>query len=182
MKTCAVPLIVLGLGLGGVTGANAQVPCPPLGSSPPLMTIKIFNDDPIQYIFPVLTTGKSGTPLDQGVDIWLQAFSQVPQNNIPQCPYPRTNAFRIYINQKTRIGPGKHVTISVPLYTKLVTPVNQEMPNQYIDWWNGVTILLYHNSVAATPPRALTEDLAKGPPQVPVPPPIAGAVFPTCCG
>jgi len=182
MKTCAVPLILLGLGLGGVTSANAQVPCPPLGPSPPLMTIKIFNDDPIQYIFPVLTTGKSGIPAAPGADIWLQAFSKVPQNNIPQCPYPRTKAFRIYINPSTGIGPGKHVTITIPLYTQLVTAVNPAMPNQYIDWWNGGTILLFHNSVKATPPRALTDDLTNRPSQVPVPPPINGAVFPTCTG
>jgi hypothetical protein len=182
MKTCAVPLILLGLGLGGVTSANAQGACPPLASSPPMMTIKIFNDDS-QYIFPVLTTGKSGTPVNAGVDIWLQAISKVPMNNIPQCPYPRTKAFRIYINPSTGIGPGKHVTITVPLYTQLVTTVNPITPNQYIDWWNGGTILLYHISVA-TPPRALTEDLSPTlrPGQVPVPPPVTGAFFPMCKG
>jgi len=37
----------------------------------PLMAVKIFNDDPVHWIYPVLTTGKG----DQ--DIWLQAFFKV---------------------------------------------------------------------------------------------------------
>jgi hypothetical protein len=167
MKAFATFLVLLSLGLGYVSDASAQ--------SPPLMTIKIFNDDPNHHIFPVLTTGQGAE------DIWLQAIFKVPEKDIPNFPYPRNKSFRIYINPSSGIGPGQNVAITIPLYTQLVPSVDPKMPNQYIDWWNGGTILLY-SSDTATRPRALTDDLTNRPSQQPVPPPINGAVFPTCTG
>ena len=49
----------------------------------PLMTVKIFNDDPSHWIYPVLTTGKGAQ------DIWLQAFFKVPAAQVPNNLYPQ---------------------------------------------------------------------------------------------
>ncbi len=173
MKTCAAFLILLGLGVGCVGSANAQVP------SPPLMTIKIFNDDPDHYIFPVLTTGQGA------VDIWLQAIFKVPQAQEPNNPYPRTKSFRIYITNTAGttpvgIAPGQNVSITIPLYTQLAATVDPKQPNQYIDWWNGGTILLYSSTTATPPPRALLDDFTNRPSQQPVTSVASSPVFPTC--
>jgi hypothetical protein len=168
MKACAAFLTSLGLGLGCLSGANAQ------GPTVPSMTIKIFNDDPNNHIYPVLTTGQ-GAP-----DIWLQAFFKIPQAQVPNHPYPRTRSFRIYINPAMGgIAPGQSVTLTIPLYTQLVSSVDPTQPNQYIDWWNGGTILIY-SSDTATPPKALTDALTNRPSQKPVTQVFTG--LPTCSG
>jgi hypothetical protein len=63
------------------------------GREPSPMTVKIFNDDPDHYIFPVLTTGKGP------VDIWLEAFFMTPKKDVDSnnYHYPRNYNFRIYI-------------------------------------------------------------------------------------
>lgn len=68
MKGFATASMLLSLGLGHVGNADAQI----VPQVVPTMTIKIFNDDPAHYIFPVLTTGQGM------VDIWLQAIFQIP--------------------------------------------------------------------------------------------------------
>jgi hypothetical protein len=147
MKGRAVLLTSLGLALGYLNSANAQ------GLTVPLMTIKIFNDDPNHYIYPVLTTGQGA------VDIWLQAFFKIPEAQVSNHPYPRTQSFRIYVNPAMGgIAPGQSVTLTIPLYTQLVSYVDPMQPNQYIDWWNGGTILIYSSDRAA-PPKALTDAL-----------------------
>jgi hypothetical protein len=161
-------LTSLGLGLGYLSSANAQ------GPTVPLMTIKIFNDDPNHYIYPVLTTGQGA------VDIWLQAFFKIPQAQVSNYPYPRTKSFRIYINPAMEgIAPGQSVTLTIPLYTQLVSYVDPMEPNQYIDWWNGGTILIYSSDTAA-PPKALTDALMNRPSQKPLPQVLTG--LPTCSG
>jgi len=68
----------------------------------PLMAVKIFNDDPVHWIYPVLTTGKG----DQ--DIWLQAFFKVPADQVPNNLYPRGKNYRIYISPSgAGIAPGQ---------------------------------------------------------------------------
>jgi hypothetical protein len=171
MKAFVTALILLTLDLGHVSNADAQI----VPRMVPTMTMKIFNDDPAHYIFPVLTTGQGM------VDIWLQAIFQIPQDQNGNFPYPRDKSFRIYINPSKGIGPGQSVTITVPLYTQLVTSVAPKQPNQYIDWWNGGTIQLF-GSDTATPPRALTDDLTNRPGQQPVKEIAPGAILPTCTG
>src|SRR6266542_3806803 len=85
MKACAAFFILLGLGLGCVSSANAQAPPQP-------MTIKIFNDDPDHYIFPVFTTGQHSKP-----DIWLQAQFGVTKKDINRLTYLTNKSYRIYM-------------------------------------------------------------------------------------
>jgi len=118
----------------------------------PTMTIKIFNDDPDHWAYPVLTTGKR-----EPRDIWLQAFFKVPLQDIWKDTYISHKAYRIYINpEKAGIPPKGSVILTVPLYTQRVKDPKATEPDQYIDWWNGTTIQLYTNS-KASPPKALTE-------------------------
>jgi hypothetical protein len=152
MKICAMFLILLGLGLGCVSRANADC------TTVPCMTIKIFNDDPNgNYIFPVLTTGQGGLK----ADVWLQAFFMVPNSQIGTITYRKQKSYRIYVSSSNipqGIPPGKTVWITVPLYTQLVASPTSPFDNQYIDWWNGGTIQLFA-SPTSDPPRALTDDL-----------------------
>lgn len=141
----------------------------------PLMTIKIFNDDPDNhYIFPVLTTGKGA------VDIWLQAIFKVPKAREKIDIYGRTKNYRIYINDTFGIAPGKGVSLTLPLYTQLVAKVNPTKTDQYIDWWNGGTIQLYSSPTSAAP-KALVDAMKSTDGQQQVKP-VAGAALPTCSG
>lgn len=138
------------------TGAPAHA------DSVPLMTVKIFNDDPNHWVYPVLTTGKGSQ------DIWLQAFFKVPANRVPNNLYPRGKNFRIYISPSgAGIAPGQSVSITLPLYTQLVSNVVPSQPDQYMDWWNGGTIQIYVSDTA-NPPKALTEALNNRPDEHPV--------------
>jgi hypothetical protein len=140
----------------------------------PLMTVKIFNDDPSHWIYPVLTTGKG----DQ--DIWLQAFFKVPANQVPNNLYPRGQNYRVYISPSgAGIAPGLSVSITLPLYTQLVPTVIPSNSDQYIDWWNGATIQVYVNDTA-NPPKALTEALEGRPNQQPVT--ETHSALPLCAG
>lgn len=156
MKVIAASLIALGLGLGDVVGANAQIVPPNV----PTMTIKIFNDDAKNYAFPVLTTGH------HDADIWLQAIFKISKNKVDSGSfnYPSDLGYRIYINPQSGIAPGQNVVITVPLYTQLVETPNASQKNQYIDWWNGGTIQMFY-SASNTPPPALRDDIANRPAQ-----------------
>ena len=135
---------------------------PTHADSVPLMTVKIYNDDPNHWIYPVLTTGKGSQ------DIWLQAFFKVPADQVPTNLYPRGKNYRVYISPSgTGIAPGQNVSITLPLYTQLVQTVVPSQPDQYVDWWNGGTIQIYVSDTAS-PPKALTEALNKRPNQHPV--------------
>lgn len=145
------------------------------------MTIKIFNDDPDHYIYPVLTTGKGP------VDIWLQAFFKIPANQTAEHPYKRELVYRIYVNPPSGepplgggIAPGQSVTLTLPLYTQLAATVNPKEADQYIDWWNGGRIDIFHSG--NVPPRALVEDLdlKLRPKQKTLKSDAKNAVFPTC--
>jgi hypothetical protein len=185
MRTFAASLrvgvLVSCFALVDTANSPAQAAC---ADTVPLMTIKIFNRDPNTYIFPVLTMGKDPTG-----DVWLQACFKVPDNEIGQKNYPRTLAYRIYAFPQGGIKPCKNcrdadsITLTLPLYTKAVTTVIPNQPNQYVDWWKGGTIQLYSNT-APIPPRALREAMEgkneqKDQVQVLMMPP-QGAVLPTC--
>jgi hypothetical protein len=114
------------------------VDCP---NAPPLMTIKIFNRDPDNYIFPVLTMGKDAE------DVWMQACFKIGQQDIATHPYPRTKNFRLYMFPTGGIKPWKQpsdpvssITVTLPLYTKMVQSVVPTQPDQFINWWKGGTI------------------------------------------
>jgi hypothetical protein len=160
MRAYATFLIVLGLGLGCADGAAAQIVPPTI----PTMTIKIFNDDPDQYIFPVLATGKH-----TGADIWMQAIFQITRAQIAtgKFPYVTNSVYRIYIEPTNGIAPGESVSITIPLYTQLVATPDPTQPDQYIDWWNGGTIQLFLDTMPQTP-RALADDLTNRANQQPV--------------
>jgi len=153
VKTFGTSLVALALALSctGQVGAQSS-------ANVPTMTIKIFNDDPDHYIYPVLTTGKGP------VDIWLQAFFKIPANQTAEHPYKRELVYRIYVNPPSGepplgggIAPGQSVTLTLPLYTQLAATVNPKEADQYIDWWNGGRIDIFHSG--NVPPRALVEDL-----------------------
>ncbi len=154
----------------------------------PTMTIKIFNNscqpacqagEQPYNIYPVLTMGQGP------VDSWLQAALSVPKSTLNDNPYPRGRSFRLYFNPTgDGIPPGGHVKITLPLYTQLVPTanINPKSPDQYIDWWQGGTILIYDNLAAHhSPPAALTADYtgASRPDQAVVTP-IPTAALPVC--
>lgn len=135
----AALMFALSIGSAGEAGAQANVV--------PMMTIKIFNDDPNHWAYPVLTTGVR-TPND----IWLQAFFKVPLNDIGTKRYASKKNYRLYINPADAgIPPGGSVVLKLPLYTQLVANPDPTQPDQYIDWWNGTTILLYLSDEAKPP-------------------------------
>jgi hypothetical protein len=145
--------------------------------SVPLMTIKIYNNSETSNIYPVLTTGTSGSSL------WLQAWFKVPKGEMGDKPYPKLHAFRIYINPTgDGIPPGGAVTIEVPLLTQLVATdkVDPKQTDQYIDWWGGGRVELFEAPNADhKPPAALTALLTTRSSQKPVSP-IASASLPRC--
>ena len=165
--------------------SSSAQPFPP-SPKPPLMTIKIFNDDPNNYIFPVLTMGTGAD------DVWMQAFFKTPKNNILQknWKYPRslpgaTRVYRIYINPIKGIPPKGGIELTLPLFTQFAEPIDPTKPNQFIDWWQGGNLQLYSNKTATTP-KALKEALDRRlRPSQQVAPPFASApqvVRPTCVG
>ena len=166
--------------LGALSPARAQ-PFPACDSSPGqicTMTIRIFNNSPNHFIFPVLTTGKGP------VDIWMQAWFKLTQPVVDAGtnPYPRNKNYRLYMNPTKGIAPGTGVTVSLPLYTKIASTINSAPstcdPNKvtctdtFIDWWNGGTVLLYTSPIVA----------GSSPPSAPQPPGIADALARTGTG
>jgi hypothetical protein len=147
--------------------------CP---SQPPSQTLQIFNDSD-QYIFPELETGL-GTP-----DVWIQAICQVPNSQIGVLNYGRDKTFRFYINPEGGIAPGQSVSITIPLFTQLVTTVHPKLNDQYAEWWQGENIQIF-SSPTSTPPRAFAEDYdsTSRKNQTPLTSPVANATFPSCSG
>jgi hypothetical protein len=150
----AVAALVFGLSVGNADHAAAQP-----ADDVPMMTIKIFNDDPKYTVFPVLTTGKRLSE-NPPRDIWLQAFFKVPKNDIEKKTYRSELLNRIYLNPLNGIKPGESVTLRLPLFTQRVETVSPDKPDQYISWWNGSVIHLYYSDTGS-PPKALEEALAK---------------------
>jgi hypothetical protein len=144
MKARAAFLILLGLGLGGASSASAQQtnphPCP-FNPALPCMTIKIFNDDPDNSIYPVITVGKKDKIIDGFGDAWMQAWFQIKNKDLATHRFLTTNNYRIYIEPRgVGIEPGKNVTLIIPLYTQIVpTPTFPDtfLPNQFIEWWQA---------------------------------------------
>jgi hypothetical protein len=152
----------LALCLDAASPVRAQplLPCPnPADTTICTMTIKIFNNDPNHWFFPVLTTGKGP------VDIWMQAWFSVTTGQLPSNPYPRRKNYRLYINPSTGIPPNTGITLTIPLFTQLQDPINPNPPpcqpeptctDTFVDWWNGATIQLYSNIAGNTHRRCRT--------------------------
>jgi hypothetical protein len=146
MKARAAFLILLGLGLGGVSGASAQE-CTPA----PTMTIKIFNDETDKWLYPVISVGPK--PGAAG-DVWIQACFKIKNKDLNANTYRTTLVYRIYIEPEgVGIAPGKSVSITIPLYTQIAQVPNPALPNQYIEWWQGGRLELYAND-KPEPPRS----------------------------
>jgi hypothetical protein len=188
----------LSLCFGAASPVRAQPnPCPghmnayPTDATICTMTIKIFNDDPDHFIYPVLTTGQGAA------DIWMQAWFSVTNSQLPSNPYPRIYNYRLYINPTNGIPPNSGISLTLPLYTQLNDPINPNPPvppackkeslpkctDTFVDWWNGATIQLYTSpgKAQATQPLSLTDALGR-PSQQAVTPNFAGAIKPTCVG
>lgn len=180
----------LTLGLGAVSPVRAQpAPCPghdkayPADATICTMTIKIFNDDPDHFIYPVLTTGRGAQ------DIWMQAWFSVKTAELGAKPYPRNNNYRLYINPTHGIAPHTGISLTLPLFTQLADRINPKpeiclgCADTFIDWWDGATIQLYTNpgtaQAPAQQPPSLTDALGR-PEQKPVAVGFADAVKPTC--
>src|SRR5271166_1873121 len=118
---CAALLAALVVGDPGKCAAQtAKLPVAPCTTTdPPCMTIIIYNNTkPADgfNIYPVLTTGINNP------DKWLQLQFHNTSNS-----YGRDTGFRFYINPTgDGIPPGGHVTITVPLYTKLAARADSD--------------------------------------------------------
>jgi hypothetical protein len=187
----------LALCLGAAAPVRAQpLACP--GNSAPFpanttictMTIKIFNDDPDNYVWPVLETGQAV------FDQWMQAwFSVTNADTLPTSqtykPYPRYHTYRLYINPSFGLPPHTGVQITLPLYTLLAPQidVNPQPPctpgasncpaDTFAEWWSGGNIQLYTSPVPQQPPSLVNALLSKTQIEVFAPPGV-GAVLPTC--
>jgi hypothetical protein len=149
------------------------------------MTIKIFNDDPDHFVYPVLTTGRGPQ------DIWMQAWFSIKTRQLASNPYPRNNNYRLYINPTHGIPPNTGISLTLPVFTELANPINSNpkvclgCPDTFVDWWNGATIQLYTSAgtaqMPAPQPLSLTDALGR-PKQVPITVNFAGAIKPKCEG
>jgi hypothetical protein len=190
----AIGALACSFALGIPAHAQTLTPKPLWTVSPPkcadaskicLMTVKIFNNDPNHWIYPVLSTGKGP------VDIWMQAWWNVPRVALPKYPFPRWKNYRLYINPTgAGIPPNTGVEVTLPIFTQLVEPINA-MPaanptlpsggDTLINWWNGGIIQVYV-SPTASPPAALTQALTNvtSPTQKQVKSTVLGAILPKC--
>jgi hypothetical protein len=176
---------VLALCVGAASPSLAQpAPCPGhVESGICTMTIKIFNDDPDHFIYPVLTTGRGDK------DIWMQAWFSVKTAELSNKPYPRNNNYRLYINPTHGIAPHTGISLTLPLFTQLADPIAAKpqiclgCQDTFIDWWNGGTIQLYTSpgtaKAPAKQPPSLTDALGR-PDQKPVAVNFGNAVKPRC--
>jgi hypothetical protein len=122
----------------------------------PQMTIKIYNNSKRYAIYPVLFAGAASD-----TDTWIQACFGLTNNQLKANPYPRATQYRMYINccapGENGIPAGGSVTITLPLYSPLVTSINPALGGQLTDWWQGGGINFYYGeNDASSPPQTLT--------------------------
>jgi hypothetical protein len=104
----------------------------------PTKEIRIYNNSLLGPIYPVISTPK------QGLDLWLQAFFKVPAAGLKTQVYANDKVYRIYINPTTGGIPiGGYVTLSVPLYSQLLSSNSGLIPDEFINWWTGGRVSLY---------------------------------------
>ncbi|QGM47290.1 hypothetical protein [Methylocystis heyeri] len=208
IKTCARFMVALGIVLGCADGAGAQssgrvarsqiTGTGATSTGVPTMTVKIFNDDPAKYVFPVYTTG-TRTGVGIKGDNWLQAYFQITKQQILTGSYDYKNdlGFRFFVMDGPKplaIAPGSSIELTVPLYSVMTQNPSPAEKNSYADWWNGATIQMFYSDTPA-PPLPLQEAvmLARQPGEIDgrparrdhLLPHIAGSAEPTCsagCG
>jgi hypothetical protein len=151
----AIGLAASALVLGPAADAALKGPKPP---DP--MTITIINNDPNNNIYPVLTTGTTGS------DLWLRALYGITKADAKAAadagkPYfPRPNNFRIYINPTGKgIPPNGKIVLTLPFVTQLVkdSALNKQAADQYIDWWAGGHVEIFTGPKDGGPPFPLTK-------------------------
>src|ERR1700677_5092029 len=103
-------------------------------NSVPIKTIEIYNNSS-EVIFPVIEASESQQ------DMWLQAYFKV--TNVTQDTYAHTKVYRIYVNPARGIPAHGSVSITLPFYSTLTPNPVANLPDQYIDWWNGARVYLY---------------------------------------
>jgi hypothetical protein len=110
------------------------------------MQIKIFNNDPTAYIFPVFTTGGKQTGGSTEVQAWFckDALSTYATNTNFRFYYNPGNPFG---SAGSGIAPGGKVTLQIPLYTDITT----DRLGPYIDWWTGGQMELFFGTANGAP-------------------------------
>ena len=144
----------------GGSPAAAQAPNCTNGQTPPNMTVEIFNNSTTDNIYPVLF---AGAPSE--TDTWIQACFQLKDDQLRGNPFPRATQYRMYINccgsGENGIPPGGSATITLPLYSPLVSSINPKLSGQLVDWWQGGGINFYRApSTGTTPPAVLQQHWA----------------------
>jgi hypothetical protein len=144
----------------GGSSAKAEAPPPSIDCThgqTPQMTFKIYNNSKLYNIYPVLFAGA-----ESDTDTWMQACFQLNNDQLDANPYPRATQYRMYVNccakGENGIPPGGSVTITLPLYSPLVRPIDPALSGQLIDWWQGGGINFYRSLIKATvPPLVLRQ-------------------------
>ncbi len=146
-------LALLGAGKAACAAPAPSIDC--THGQTPQMTIKIYNNSKLYTLYPVLFAGaKSDT------DTWIQACFGLTDNQLAAHPYPRATQYRMYINccapGENGIPAGGSITITLPLYSPLVSPINPELGGQLTDWWQGGGLNFYYDQTQdGSPPQTL---------------------------
>ena len=153
-RTVGLATVAAVLSYAGTAGADIL----PVPAKVPVMTLKIYNNDSQNNIYPVLTTGVASK------SVFLQAFFKIKVKDLGTNTFPKA-IYRFYINP-TGVGipPGKHVIVKVPLFTQLVPgdTIDSTKP-QLINWWEGGRIEVFDAPKATgKPPVALTKLVGAG--------------------
>jgi hypothetical protein len=148
------------------TPAPAPVPVKP-------MTFVIHNSkNSKKTLYPVISTGQP--PWDK----WMQAEFQVCNPVSSPRKYPESYLYRIYINGVNGIPPGGSVTVTLPMWSQLVSDApDGSKPDEYVDWWNGQRLGLFDDPTEVK--KLYDADVASN---TDFEGPIAGSPMVTCKG
>ena len=144
MRAVATSLFFLFLLVfGGAGSAQAQMPA--CDASNPCKTIRIFNADPTNTVYPIIQRALAG------FDDWLIALTDKKLLNIT-CPtgpgavcFPTKKNYRIYVNYPDGIKPTEYADVVLPFYSRLVDSPTGQANDEFIDWWNGNRVILYED-------------------------------------
>lgn len=104
----------------------------------PTKIIKIYNNDPVATIYPLIETSTNS------VDEWLQAYFGVCDSN----QFKHVSTYRVYVNELSGVPAGGFVALKVPLYTKLTVDADPVFgQDKYINWWNGGRVKIYDSTI-----------------------------------
>ena len=153
---------------------------PAIAGAVPVKTITFYNNSTLT-LYPVVEAPQRFTPpgLDPVRDLWMQAQFKVQTPDLLTRLFQTTLLYRIFVNGTQGVPPRGSVTITVPFYTQLLAANDSNrgtVPDQYIDWWNGMRVHVFDRAETIAAAFNLTN-----PPPVPVVP-FSGAAVPTCTG